>query len=214
MDEIKANGGPSEKLVLVPYGVPCRSQAEIEGVMVQRRLSERRPLRVLFVGEVGYRKGCMDLLTVASSLPNSDFEFRAAGRLALTSHHAESFKSQIRWLGHLSPGELINEYSNADIFLLPSYLEGSATVAYEALSWGLPTITTHSSGTVVQDGISGFVGEAGNVNFLIASLQKLFEQKEMRIKMAENAWLRSLEFSLENYGSRLLETLRLSFGDG
>ena len=48
-------------------------------------------------------------------------------------------------------------YAWADVFLLPFICEGSAMVTYEALSWGLPVITTHNAGSIVRDTVDGWL---------------------------------------------------------
>jgi glycosyltransferase involved in cell wall biosynthesis len=41
--------------------------------------------------------------------------------------------------------------------LFPTLSEGSANVVYEALSAGLPVITTPSAGSIIQDGVDGVI---------------------------------------------------------
>ena len=48
-------------------------------------------------------------------------------------------------------------YQQADIFVLPSIEEGSALVTYEAMACGLPVVTTPNAGSVVRDGVEGFI---------------------------------------------------------
>ena len=45
----------------------------------------------------------------------------------------------------------------ADVFVFPSLFEGSAVVTYEALACGLPSVVTPDAGSVVRDGVEGFV---------------------------------------------------------
>jgi len=46
--------------------------------------------------------------------------------------------------------------------VLPSLAEGSAGVIYEALASGFAVITTESAGSVVRDGIEGFIVPEGD----------------------------------------------------
>ena len=41
--------------------------------------------------------------------------------------------------------------------MFPSLFEGSAVVTYEALACGLPSIVTPDAGSVVRDGVEGFL---------------------------------------------------------
>ena len=47
-------------------------------------------------------------------------------------------------------------YAWADVFLLPSVCEGSATATYEAIASGIPVICTPNAGSVIEDGRQGF----------------------------------------------------------
>ena len=80
-------------------------------------------------------------------------------------------------------------------------------MVYEALAWGLPVVTTHSAGTVVEDGVSGFVGSAGEVDFLVSSLKRLRNEAGLLSRVATNAWKRSQAFTLDAYRRRLLEVV-------
>jgi glycosyltransferase involved in cell wall biosynthesis len=42
-------------------------------------------------------------------------------------------------------------------FVFPSIEEGSALVTYEALAYGLLVVTTPNAGSVVRDGVEGFI---------------------------------------------------------
>ena len=53
--------------------------------------------------------------------------------------------------------ELHTQFQSGDVFVYPSLHEGSAIATYEALASGLPVITTRNSGSVVRDGIDGFI---------------------------------------------------------
>ena len=205
--ELLACGVAESKLALVPYGVaPPRTEA-VDGAMQKRFKSGGRPLRVLFAGDVGVRKGILALAEAAERYDRAEIEFVAAGHVSLPPALAERVGARIKFLGKCNRQELADEYARADCFALPSHLEGSATVVYEALSWGLPVVTTFAAGTVVEDGKSGFVGRAGDIDFLTTSLRNLCENAPLRGAMALAAQRRAQEFTLDKYGDRLLAAL-------
>ena len=63
--------------------------------------------------------------------------------------------------------------ASADVFVFPSLFEGSAVVTYEALACGLPSIVTPSAGSVVRDGIEGFLVPESNVLALAERMEQL-----------------------------------------
>jgi glycosyltransferase involved in cell wall biosynthesis len=101
-------------------------------------------------------------------------------------------------------------YGWADAFLLPSLCEGSATVTYEALAYGLPVICTPNTGSVVRDGIEGFVVPIRDPNAIAGRIEELAANPERRTRMGQDARLRARDFTLEAYGQRLLAALNTS----
>ena len=98
-------------------------------------------------------------------------------------------------------------YSWADVFLLPSLCEGSATVIYEALAHGLPVICTPNTGSVVRDGMDGFIVPIRDAATTAARLEQLAGDRELRTWMGANARQRASEFTVAAYGRRLLAAL-------
>jgi glycosyltransferase involved in cell wall biosynthesis len=207
MSELIAAGAPRDKLALVPYGVSAYPATEVQSAMTQRFNKSGKALRVFYAGEIGLRKGILDLCAAAERLNSQDFEFVAAGHPNLPEQLADRVHRRITILGKCTRAQIASEYAKADCFALPSYLEGSATVTYEALGWGLPVITTFAAGSVVENGQSGFVGDAGDIDFLAESLRQLREDQSLRERMSHAALLRSREFTVEKYGERLLAVL-------
>ena len=142
-ESIQASGGPiEERCRVVPYGICAPSPAPREN-----RVS--RSLRVLIVGAVGLRKGAPYVLAAAKLLKGKA-EFRMAGQLDISAYGQESLREHVTLLGAVPRSEIQKQFAWADVFLLPSICEGSATVCYEALAYGLPVITTRNAGSVVR----------------------------------------------------------------
>lgn len=76
-------------------------------------------------------------------------------------------------VGAVPRQEIAKQYAWADVFVLPSICEGSATVCYEALASGLPVITTPNSGSVVRDGLDGFIVPIRNSEAIREKLARL-----------------------------------------
>ena len=95
----------------------------------------------------------------------------------------------------------------ADVFLLPSLCEGSATVTYEALGHGLPVICTPNTGSVVRDGMEGFIVPVRDAAAIAERIERLAIDVELRTQMAANAKARAAEFTVAEYGRRLLSVL-------
>lgn len=194
-------GGPRARATVVPYGVDSRFSRN------EPRTLAKGPLRVLTVGEVGLRKGAPYILEAARQLGN-EAQFRMIGPVGLTAQAARAFSEIIPLGGPVPRVEMRSQYDWADVFLLPSICEGSATVAYEALAAGLPVICTHNTGTVVGDGVEGYVVPIREPAAIAEKLSYLKAHPAVAKEMSANALKRSSEFSLDKYRERLLAALQ------
>src|SRR5207253_1873937 len=102
--------------------------------------------------------------------------------------------------------EIHKHYEWADVFLLPSICEGSATVTYEALAAGLPVICTPNTGSVVTDGVDGFIVPAGDPHAIVERLE-LVSGPGMLETMSAAAIEKARDFTLNAYKRRALAVL-------
>lgn len=198
-------GCPAEKVRVVPYGVDLAVRPR----QPQSGTSDSAPARALFVGRVNLRKGA-PLLDAAArrNLPRS-VRIRAVGPIEVPATAATRLAEVADLIGPVPRSRVANELAQADFFVFPSFCEGSATVCYEALAAGLPVITTPNAGSVVRDGVDGFVVPAGDVDAFSAKVELLARDRDLRRTMGENALQRAREFTVAAYGERLLKALGL-----
>jgi glycosyltransferase involved in cell wall biosynthesis len=129
------------------------------------------------------------------------------GSVDLLSEAATQMGQYVELTGPVPRSEIPVHFRWADVFLLPSICEGSATATYEALAHGLPIVCTPNTGSVVKDGVEGFVIPIRNVAGLVARLQQFNDDLEILKRMAASASRRASEFTLPAYGRRLLDAL-------
>jgi hypothetical protein len=196
---IQSSGGPADRCSVVPYGINLPLSAP-------PIRSRHKTLRVLTVGAVGLRKGAPYVLEAASTLLGKA-EFRMVGRLDITSYAQGLLNSKVNLLGAVPRSEIHRQFEWADIFLLPSICEGSATVCYEALAHGLPVITTPNAGSVVRDGVDGFIVPIRNSEAIVDRIERFADNSDLLALMSSNALERAAEYTLDKYGERLLAAL-------
>lgn len=192
-------GGPVERCVVVPFGVDARFR-------IPEREREPGPLRVLTVGAIGLRKGSPYVLEAARRLEGLA-TFRLVGPVLVSAAKQAELRTALDLAGPTPRAEIARHYAWADVFLLPSVCEGSAMVIYEALAAGLPVVTTPNAGSVVRDGIEGYVCPAGDADAICDRLEHLARDRELLETMARCAALRSKDYNLAGYGRRLLAAL-------
>ncbi|MBD2201175.1 glycosyltransferase family 4 protein [Calothrix sp. FACHB-1219] len=194
-----ACGGSAERCQVLPYGVDLRFS-------LPERLPHAESLRVLTIGGVGLRKGSPYVLDVAKQLQGLA-KFRLVGPLNTKPEIESALTTHVKLIGAVPRSQILDHYAWADVFLLPSICEGSATVIYEALAAGLPVICTPNAGSVVRDGIDGFIVPIRNPEAIVQKIELLARQPELRRQMSQNALKRANEYTLDKYGQRLLKIL-------
>ena len=103
--------------------------------------------------------------------------------------------------------DLLRHFEWADVFCLPTLSEGSATVTYEALASGVPVICTPNAGSVVREGIDGFLVPIRDAEGIAERLASLEANRQMLAEMANSARQRANEYSWQSYGERLVRAL-------
>jgi glycosyltransferase involved in cell wall biosynthesis len=199
---VASQGVPGEKIVVLPYGVDTSRFA------VRRRPWDGRgPLRVLFAGGVSLRKGPQYLRQALEKLASGQISARLVGPVTIREPYRRWLGERMELTGQVARQEMLRHYAWADLLVLPSICEGSATVTYEALAAGLPVITTPNAGSVVREGMEGFIVPIRDADAIAARLEKLARDPGLVQEMSHRAWQRAKEFSWEKYGQRLAEFL-------
>ena len=98
-------------------------------------------------------------------------------------------------------------YRWADVFVLPSICEGSAAVCYEALAYGLPVITTPNAGSVVRNGVDGYIVPIRDADAIACKLELLASDPRLLAELSANVKDRAREFTVSRYAARLFSTI-------
>ena len=204
VEALRACGGPAERCAVVPYGVDPGRFA----VPDRRHPGPGERLRVVFVGEVGLRKGAPDLLEALRLLGPRRVEARLVGGVRLLRERLAPYAEVARFEGAVPRSRMRELFAWAEVFVLPSLCEGSATATYEALAAGLPVVATPNTGSVVRDGVEGFLVPIRSPEAIADRLERLASDRERLAAMSAAARSRAAEFSWDRYGERLVAAIR------
>jgi len=184
---------PAEKLIYSPFGVDFAKYRQSDGI--------QKGFKILFVGRIGLRKGCQYLLEAYKRL---DLE---GAELVLLGNIEPGFEKVLAKYRNLKgfnlpgfvkdPAEL---YASSSVFVFPSIEEGSALVTYEAMASGLPLVTTFNSGSLVRDGVDGYIVPIRDVDGICEKIQILYNDKNMAKEMGNKGREFISEYSWERYG--------------
>jgi len=188
------------KTVLVPYGV-AEAFFSIKNVP--------RAGHVLLGGSATLRKGIHYFALAANLLAGeggSSYLFSVAGELD-PGIVARPECGNLHFLGRIPRPQMRAILSETDVFALPSVAEGSAGVTYEALAAGVPVVTTPAAGSVVRDGVDGFVVPTGDAPALADALRTIVTDRQLRERMATAARERARNYNWSRYAARLMRAL-------
>ena len=156
-------------------------------------------VRILFAGRYGHRKGVYDLLDAFKS---ASFDVPAElclfgdGEVEKVKQIAERYNAEfaggkkISVSGWVSRGDYLKMIPQYDMLALPSYSETFGMSLVEAMGQGLPVVSTFSGGVpyVVRNDQDGFLVEAGDKPALQNALERLVNDRALRIQMGKTAW--------------------------
>ena len=164
-------GYPQEQVTLIRNGVPIRSATTCEErALARRELSIPAEEKVvLFVGTGWERKGLRFAIGAVEALNDPKVSLLVAGSGSQKRYASPS----VRFLGGVR--EMTKVYDAADLFLFPTLFDPFPLATLEALSAGLPVITTAANGVseIMTPGVHGeVVSEPSDIGSLASGLQK------------------------------------------
>lgn len=173
-----------------------------EKLEIKKKLGMKEKCIILSVGQFIPRKG-FDLLIEAFKKMNSNYGLYIVGGVP-TQEYMSIAKStgkisQIHFVPFVKADELENYYLAADVFAFPTREDIWGLVVVEALSKGLPVITTDKCNAgceLIKNGYNGWLIKSENVVELSEAVFKTFSGKVE--KMRRNALESVREYSYEN----------------
>lgn len=189
------SGVKEDQIQKVPYGVDTAM------FTFHKRNYIHEPLRLIYVGNVGYKKGCHHLLKIVSELGKEKVILSCAGSRNKQLYEKYKYSPNINWLGFVTRDILNSVYAESDVYIMTSVGEGMAMSGIEALACGLPVICTNRSGVndAIVNGQNGFVVEAGNDSAMKIVIEHLIANPDIIKVMNEEARKTAQQYTWENY---------------
>jgi glycosyltransferase involved in cell wall biosynthesis len=166
VDGMVRYGVPPEKIELIPYGVDLTRFTLDESV--HRPPTPRRP-RLIFVGQISFRKGVPLLLDAVRGL---DVDVTLVGQIFERSAVSD-LPANVTLAGVLAPAELSRAYNAHDAMVLPTVDDACSLVVAEAAATGLRVLTTDANGAAELLPARHLVVPAGNVDALRSAMSEL-----------------------------------------
>lgn len=189
-------GQDARRIRVLPYPIDITQYPE-------EPRGERPGLPVVgFVGAVNLRKGAPAFFEIARRLRDRA-RFVMVGPVHLEPQVVQLHSGRVEFVGAIPRSDIRTKLQQFDIFLFPSTCEGSAGAVMEAMAMGLPIVTTPNSGSVVRDGVDGFVFPYEDVDGLTWRVEWLLKSPDERLRMGVEARARAGAYNLTWYAEQL-----------
>lgn len=190
-------------------GEPDQYETVYSGIDVERFASAEPAtdlpgdgVRITFVGRLVEGKGLWDLLEAVVELDRSDLTVTVVGEGPLreslqTAVRERGLGDQVHLLGFREDVDRI--LAASDVFVLPSYREGTPRVITEAMASGLPVVATDIAGVPeqVEDGENGYLVAPGDAAALADRLECLLDDPARRERFGTASRERADRFSAD-----------------
>jgi glycosyltransferase involved in cell wall biosynthesis len=151
---------------------------------------ETNSIDILFMGWIQEDKGIFDLFEAIKILETTKkVQFIFLGDGPSRNHFIEEVQNGVYNIECVFPGwvhgnEKINYLANADIFILPSHIEGMPNSLMEAMICGVASIATNVGAVsdLIIDGETGILIEKGNVSQIAKAISQLVDDDFLRRK--------------------------------
>ncbi len=193
-------GIPREKMRVIPLAFDPPPEASSFKRTYPPAFTNERKLRVLFLGQINFRKGTIQLFEAVKRMAREPVEFWFVGPLQVDVPH--EIKDHVKWFGVAPRGDVARYYRDADVFILPTFSDGFGLTQLEAQSWRLPVIASQYCGDVVTHGTNGRILETVSGAAIAETLFELMRSPETLQSMSENSRVDE-RFSLKSLAASL-----------
>jgi glycosyltransferase involved in cell wall biosynthesis len=195
---LAADGVPVAQLRVVEPGVDRRkTRGSSDPRSAAQSEGPRDTVNLLCVGTLTPRKGHAVLLEALNELRERHWHLTCAGSLlrdaptvAALQHQIDrlSLRKRVSLLGDLDRDALERQYARADVFVLPSYLEGYGMALAEAVAFGLPVVST-TAGAIPETvpANASLLVAPGDSRALAKALGLVIDDPARRATLAANA---------------------------
>lgn len=195
--------GELPEVKVIPYGFPEVYNKRIYQPLVNRKL------KILFVGGLSQRKGLSYLFDAVVGLEDK-VELTVVGHKAVSNCKALNLAlDQHHWIPSLSHDKVLACMREHDVFVFPSLFEGFGLVITEAMSQGLPVITTDRTAgpDLITDCVDGWIVSSGSSKAIKEVLYKILENPEILEQSGLAAQNKAQTRPWSVYGQEMVDAL-------
>lgn len=167
---------------------------------------------IIFMGRMDKRKGIYDLLDIAKEIEKigKDLIITLCGDgeidkvISIIKSRGLKNVMVLGWVDQIKKEEVLRD---AVINILPSYNEGMPMSILEAMSMGIPTISTDVGGIpeIIKSTENGFLIRPGDKKAMIKAIETIIKNNELRGEISTNSYETIYKkFNIETHINSLL----------
>ncbi|HLK06204.1 MAG TPA: glycosyltransferase family 4 protein [Candidatus Acidoferrum sp.] len=193
-----------DRILYVQSGVEDR-------FFVHRDHSRQSALRLLYAGTWLDQRGIFYLRDALQHLQATftDWTMTFAGvstsEETVRNFFNEALQKHLKVIFRVPAEDMPQLYSQHDILLLPSLMEGPSFAVMEAMASGMAVITTEACGMVdsVEDGVDGLLIPMANADAIEEAILRLAHSPELRASLGQAAQTRMKRLTWTKYAQKV-----------
>jgi glycosyltransferase involved in cell wall biosynthesis len=204
-------GISKDKIAIVPYGADKADEAELPHLtnVSDHNLVSKGPLKLLWVGQLAYRKAPHHLFNAIRQFSPSEVQLTIVTRSDVPAELSKLFPANAQIVRAKTNAERDALYKTHHLFVMPSLVEGFGLVYLEALSHGLPVLCSINSGgiDIITDNVEGFIVEPGDSSAIVEKIDYCLRNRDNLSSMSVEANQTIRRWTWERYQSAVISSL-------
>jgi glycosyltransferase involved in cell wall biosynthesis len=172
---------------------------------------------ILFVSTIEPRKNIEGIITAFNTLKG---KYKIPHQLVLVGQDGwksepifnaianSKWRDEIHHLKYLSDELLALFYSQASVFVYPSYYEGFGLPVLEAMNWGTPVVTSNISSLPEVVGDAGLMVDPRDAEHIGEALWQIISDQELSAELSQAGQARANLFSWERTAQETLKAYK------
>jgi alpha-maltose-1-phosphate synthase len=185
----------------IGYGAPVPGPERVA-------TSRSQPLRVLYAGSIGQRKGIGYLVQALDRL-TVPYTFTLLGRPTARPRVLEQVLARHTWISSVPHERMLDIMREHDVLVLPSLFEGYGLVITEAMAQGTVVIATPNTAApdIMTEGEDGFIVPIRSAESIAAALTRLAEDRDLLLAMSRAAQATAATLTWDKYRHELVNVV-------
>jgi glycogen(starch) synthase len=208
-------GANKEKICITPSGIVDEALKPANGESFVEKFSVKGSPIILYLGRLHPSKGTQNIVKAVPQIlkeyPDAAFVFVGPDQMGYKKYLIELAEKLGVRKKLLFTGPIYNfktkmqAYASADVFVMPSGYEGTSQAIFQAMAQARPIVATNRGGISfqVRHEKEALLTEFGNVEKFASAIIKLLSDKELALRLGENARERVRKFTYSFLVKRL-----------